>query len=206
MLQEGLLAPQALEHADLQQRLDELIARVRKHPALECYFIADEPSAAAFPALARLVAYLREKDPDHYAYINLFPSYADNAQLGTKGDTVTAYREHLRQFIEIVKPSVLSYDHYHFLKSGDGGHYFLNLGLIREAALQAHIPFMNIVQASHGLSIWRPVSTDELRWLVYTTLAYGAAALATTCTGGRSRTPDCIRRGRRPHWPTQPPC
>ena len=62
------------------------------------YFITDEPSASAFPALGKLVAYLRQRDPAHLAYINLFPTYANNEQLGTKGDTVTAYREHLRQY------------------------------------------------------------------------------------------------------------
>ena len=71
---------------------------MRAHPALYAYFITDEPNAAQFPALGRLVAYLRERDPAHLAYINLFPTYATNEQLGNTGDTVTAYREHLRQY------------------------------------------------------------------------------------------------------------
>ena len=96
-----------------------LIARVRHHPALYDYFITDEPSAANFPALGKLVAYLRERDPAHLAYINLFPTYANNEQLGTKGDTVTAYREHLRQYVDIVKPGLISYDHYQFSVKGD---------------------------------------------------------------------------------------
>ena len=52
----------------------------------------------------------------HLAYINLFPTYANSEQLGTKGDVETAYREHLQQFVDVVKPALISYDHYHFLR------------------------------------------------------------------------------------------
>ena len=113
-LRDGLLSPATLDNSTQREKLDALIARVRNHPALYSYYITDEPSAAEFPPLGKLVAYLRERDPAHLAYINLFPTYANNDQLGTSGDTVTAYREHLRQYVEIVKPSLISYDHYQF--------------------------------------------------------------------------------------------
>ncbi len=159
--------------------LDATIERVRNHPALYSYHLTDEPSAARFPQLGRLVAYLRKKDPGHLAYINLFPTYASNEQLGTKGDTTTAYREHLRQFIEVVKPSLISYDHYTFFKNSDGDQYFLNLALIREASLKAGLPFLNIIQAcdSPGEG-WRGPGENELRWLTYTSLAYGANGIS----------------------------
>ena len=86
-------------------------------------FLTDEPSAAAFADGGRLVAYLRQRDPGRVAYINLFPTYANNQQLGTQGDTVTAYREHLRRYVEQVKPDLISYDHYHFAVNGDNGQY-----------------------------------------------------------------------------------
>jgi hypothetical protein len=89
-LQDDLLSPQVLDNPALRAKLDALVARVRKHPALYDYFVCDEPTAADFPALGRLVAYLHEHDPAHLAYINLLPTYANNKQLGTKGDTVTA--------------------------------------------------------------------------------------------------------------------
>src|SRR5262249_31687745 len=161
--------------------------------ALEAYYITDEPGERAFPGLGKLVAYLRERDPAHFAYINLYASYATAEQLGvsadpaerarvgipqnyagagTSGKTVSAYRAHLKKFIGIVKPDLLSYDHYHFLKSGDGAQYFLNLALIRTAALQANIPFLNTIQASTVEKAWRLPNAREVRWLVFTTLAY----------------------------------
>lgn len=178
MLQSPLLTPASLDDPAKQAELDALVARVKNHPALEAYFLRDEPSAGDFPALGRLVAYLRERDPAHLAYINLFPTYANNQQLGTEGDTVTAYRDHLRQYIEVVKPGLISYDHYHFFKDNDGDQYFLNLGLIREYALGAGLPFLNIIQASTVVESWRRPNAEELRWLVYTTLAYGGRGIS----------------------------
>ena len=178
MLQDPLLTPAALDDPTQKVKLDALISRVRNHPALEAYFLRDEPSAGDFPALGRLVAYLRERDPAHLAYINLFPTYANNEQLGTEGDTVPAYREHLRQFIETVKPQLISYDHYHFFKHQDGEQYFLNLAMIRDAAFGAKLPFLNIVQTSTVVDAWRMPNASELRWLVYTTLAYGGRGIS----------------------------
>lgn len=73
-LTDSLLSPAALDDPAQREKLDALIARVRRHPALYDYFITDEPNAANFPALGKLVAYLRERDPAHLAYINLFTS------------------------------------------------------------------------------------------------------------------------------------
>ena len=177
-LQDGLLTPESLDNPAQRSKLDTLISRVRNHPALYSYFITDEPSAAAFPALRRLVAYLRQRDPGHLAYINLFPTYASNEQLGTKGDKITAYREHLRQYMDVVKPSLVSYDHYQFSKQGDTADYFLNLMMIRRVTLEARVPFLNIVQACTWTPSMRVPAPDELRYLIYTTLAYGGQGIS----------------------------
>ncbi len=182
LLQESsLLSPMAksLDDPAKKAELDALIERVRKHPALYAYFIMDEPNASQFADLGRIVSYLRERDPAHLAYINLFPTYASNKQLGNQGDVVTAYREHLQQFVAVVKPDLISYDHYHFHANGkDGDQYFLNLGMIRQTALDAGLPFLNIVQACSWTPSRRVPNGDELRWLTYTSLAYGAQGLS----------------------------
>ncbi|MBU6400419.1 MAG: hypothetical protein KGS61_08890 [Verrucomicrobia bacterium] len=177
-LTDGLLAPASLDNPEKRQALDALITRVRRHPALFDYFITDEPSAGQFAGLGRLIAYLRERDPAHLAYINLFPTYANNQQLGTSGDTVPAYREYLRRFVAEVQPALLSWDHYQFAVGRDTPDYFLNLAMIRQAAQQAGVPFLNIVQACTWTRVRRVPNPDELRYLVYTTLAYGAQGIS----------------------------
>jgi len=178
MLKDDLLSPNNLNNLVQRAKLDALINRVKNNPSMEAYYIADEPNASAFPGLGRLVAYLRERDPNHFAYINLSPVYATNKQLGTTGTPAEAYQEYLRRYIDEVKPSLISYDHYHFFKSGDGNQYFLNLELIRQAALEHALPFLNVIQASTVEDTWRLVSANELRWLVYTTVAYGGRGIS----------------------------
>lgn len=185
LLTSELLQPAVLDDPAKREALDALIMRVRQHPGFYAYQLSDEPGAAQFPALSRLVAYLRERDPAHLAYINTFPTYANNEQLGIKGNTADAYSEYLRQFVEVVRPGLLSYDHYHFTNAGDEPQFFLNLALARKRALSAGIPLMSIVQAS----AWgatplaspagpRAPNGDEVRFLVYTTLAYGAQGIS----------------------------
>ena len=185
LLTADVLTHTSLDHADKHAELDALIERVKKHPAFYAYHLFDEPPAAYFPGLARIVGYLREHDPEHLAYINLLPTYANNEQLGTPGAKVAAYTEHLRQYVDVVKPAVLSYDHYQFTNAGDTPDYFLNLALMREKALASGLPFLNIVQAAS----WGPTENaspqsprvpgpDEMRFLVYTTLAYGAQGIS----------------------------
>lgn len=180
-----LMRLDVLDNPQAKAELDALIARVKDHPALYSYHLTDEPDAGKFPKLGRIVAYLREKDPGTLAYINLLPTYASNAQLGTEGDKVTAYRKHLDRYVGEVKPDLISYDHYQFTRSGDAGDYFLNLELIRRKALAADVPFLNIVQSSswvpgeaaspHSPRVPGP---DELRFLVNTSLAYGAQGIS----------------------------
>ena len=177
-LHDPLLSPDSLNNPQQQAKLDALIDRVRNHPALYSYFIVDEPSAAAFPALGKMVAFLRTRDPVHLAYINLFPTYAANEQLGTKGDVTTAYQSYLRQYLEIVKPSLVSYDHYQFTVRGDNSDYFLNLAMVRSAAQKAGMPFLNIVQACTWAPDMRVPGPDEVRFLLYTTLAYGGQGIS----------------------------
>ena len=178
-LHNDLLTPASLDDPKRREQLDALIARVAKHPALYSYYIIDEPNASQFPALGRLVAYLRQCDPAHLAYINLFPTYASNEQLGTQGDVATAYREHLRLYVEQVKPALISYDHYQFRLKDDSDQYFLNLAMIRRAAQDAAMPFLNIVQAcTWAPTAMRVPNANELRYLVYSTLAYGAQGIS----------------------------
>ena len=170
--------PTSLDDPARRARIDAVIDQVKDHPAMYAYNIFDEPGANQFSGLARMVSYLRERDPDHLAHINLFPTYASSELLGTTGDTTAAYREHLCQYLDVVKPELISHDHYHLFADHDGDEYYLNLALIREAAMKAGVPFLNVVQACSLGSSHRVPNGDEGRYLAYTTLAYGGMGLS----------------------------
>ena len=178
----------------------EAVAAAKGHPALYVYSLADEPPATAFQEVSRLVEWLRRQDPDHAAWVNLLPTYANHQQLGVGGkegeakrfgfanDVIASYWEHVRLFGEIVRPAFLSYDHYQFRTSGDTSNYFLNLGIIRQSASARRLPFWNGVQAC----TWTPgklasprspriPGPGEMRFLVYSTVAYGAQGIYYYC-------------------------
>lgn len=199
LLWDEALYPRSLDDPEWNLRLNALIERVKTHPGLEGYFLVDEPNPEHLPLWERMVAYLKERDPDHLAYINQWPIYANPDMLGLSDEdvkrarkelpsnfrgigryekSIAAYREYLRRYVQRVKPELISYDHYNLLTEGDGWKYFLNMALIREAAQSADIPFVNIVQASSIEDSHRLPDKDEIRWLVYTTLAYGGRGIS----------------------------
>jgi hypothetical protein len=157
---------------------DATVNSIRNNPALYAYYITDEPSASQFAGLASTVSHLHTLDPNHVAYINLFPNYADpTTQLGTPGYS-EPYIEYLNRYISTVKPSLLSYDNYQFFTNRDGPDYFKNLAMISYKAKQANIPFVNIVQAASWDPSVRVPNGNELRYLYYTSLAYGAQGVS----------------------------
>ncbi len=168
--EEDLLRPAALDDPAKRQELDKMISAVREQPAMEAYFLRDEPSASEFKNLARLVAYITERDNKHLTYINLLPSYSFAG--------VPKYEEYIRGFIKTVHPQLISYAHYPFLKTADLPEYFLNLAVVRREALAAKLPFMTIIQASDFDHNWRLPTASELRWSVYTSLAYGSKGIS----------------------------
>ena len=172
---------------DDPKSVEKFAARIdaaKEQPALYLYHHTDEPPATKFAALAQVRQWLLARDPAHGTWLNLLPTYANNKQLGVDGPILTAYREHVKRFGEVYQPDFYSYDHYQFSNGGDGLNYFLNLAIIRENAVARGIPFINGVQACTWVpgelaspSSPRIPTQDEMRYLVYTTLANGAQGI-----------------------------
>ena len=166
------------------QEIEATVRRIKDHPALYIYRQCDEPWEGLFADLSRMRDWLHERDPNHPTWVNLLPTYANNEQLGVEGEIICAYVEHVRRFCETYRPEVMSYDHYQFNNGFDTPNYLLNLSIVREAAAAQGVPFVNGVQAC----TWSPGTAaspgapripgpDEMRYLVYTTLAYGAQGI-----------------------------
>jgi hypothetical protein len=131
------------------------------------WWIRDEPCATDFPALARVVDALRRIDPEREVMINLFPTYANSTQLGTK-----TYQEHLDKFIETVKPPYISYDHYHFQKTGTRKGFFENIEIIRDTAIANEIDPMLIILLTEHMS-YADLTKYQIEWEVNMCLTYG---------------------------------
>jgi hypothetical protein len=180
-------------------QLDDLVKKTKSNSAIEGYFIVDEPNTNLFDDCKLLMSYFKRNDPGKLVYINLFPLYASESQLGVSVDkidtrrlsyprnihgigannkTVIAYAEYLRQYISIVQPQLISYDHYHLFEKGDTKNYFLNLAMVAHVSKESNIPFLNIIQASQATKDWTLPTEKEIRFQVYTTLAYGGRGIS----------------------------
>ncbi|MBX3025566.1 hypothetical protein KF840_11735 [bacterium] len=157
---------------DWRAGVDAVVGEVGGHPALDGYFLVDEPGRDQFPDLGLIVARLRQADPTRVPYVNLLPDYLGSEALGT--DT---YAEHLDAFMAEVQPSLLSLDYYPFLEGGDRDTFFVDLAMVRERARAAGIPWLLIVQAMpHGG--YRDPTPGELSWQVFNGMAFGAGAIS----------------------------
>jgi hypothetical protein len=135
--------------------------------------LRDEPGANLFPGLATVAGLVRELAPGKWAYINLFPDYADNDQLNATG-----YQDYLERFINTVHPTTLSYDSYDLLDNGSlRENFWSNLESMRAVAKKYNLPFWNIVLSVAHFS-YRELSAADLRFEVYSSLAYGVRGIA----------------------------
>ncbi|MGV3534058.1 MAG: hypothetical protein ACO1QR_16940 [Chthoniobacteraceae bacterium] len=156
-----------------RERVQSLVQEVGSHPAVYGYNLRDEPSAKLFPGLAKVASFIHELAPGKWAYINLFPNYASPEQLGTKD-----YPSYLEEFVATCKPTTLSYDHYALLDDGSlRPGYWSNLTQMRDAAKKHGLPFWNIVLATAHFN-YREVTAADLRFQVYSTLAWGGRGIA----------------------------
>ncbi len=149
------------------------IKPLAKNPAVYGYYLRDEPPTTFFPGLSSVASVVHELAPDKWAYINLFPNYAENWQLAA-----SSYEEYLEKFVAACHPQQLSYDHYALMDDGslrEG--YWRNLEQMRVASKKYNLPFWNIVLSVAHFN-YREPSAADLRFEVYSSLASGARGLA----------------------------
>ena len=183
------------KYVDAVDLLHEVVRDYSGYPALLGYHIVDEPNSGAFPALAEIREMLSELDPVHESYFNLFPNYATKEMLGNP-----TYYDHLYEFVTKVKPEILSYDHYHFIKGKpmeqvkfederqnqifaaafqkvERAGFFDNIEDAKAVSEQTGVPFMVIILVTeHGP--YRNLTEAEIRWEVFQSLCYGAKRIS----------------------------
>lgn len=161
------------EIADLTKSIDATVKDFSKYPALWGYYVIDEPSAVLYDKIAFASSYFLKKDPRHIPFVNLLPTYGSRDQLGRPD-----YKTYVDDFMKTVKPKVLSFDNYTLFKDNDSirEDYFENLEIIRSASLKYSVPFHSII-LSVPHECYRDPSLNDLRWEVYTALAYGAKGI-----------------------------
>ncbi len=147
------------------------------YPACWGYMLHDEPKAEIFPDLRYMVNHLRRVRTGKLGFINLLPAYAGAAKLGTH-----TYEEYVARYVREVNPDVLCVDYYPMMKPHLDGRdgYCSNLAILRKYALRKNIPFWNFFNAMPFGSFSDPTEA-QIRWQIYTSLAYGAKGVLYFC-------------------------
>lgn len=161
---------------DFENRTEEFVAKVKDHPGLGGYFLADEPGTGSFEWLAEWVESIRKIDLDttHLLYVNLLPIYAFSGE--------EEYREHLETYCDKMPLPYISFDYYPVLWDKENERvvvspfWYQNLQMVADMAKKTGRRFSGFALATaHSLF---PVPTmAHLRFQTYTNLAYGAQSL-----------------------------
>ena len=143
--------------------------------------LRDEPGAQIFDLLAEAYDIYDAKTDDKIPYYNLFPSYANEQQLGTK-----TYEEHLKQFFDKVDPQLYaSVDIYPLnISYSINSDYFYNLDAFATECRTRGIPFGIYIQSVSFAATKRTPDEQEMRWQAYCALSFGAKDIQyfTYCT------------------------
>jgi len=93
---------------ELKSEPEKTAKRFKNHPALEGYYLADEPGKTQFQELADWAKRLKAFDDKHYSFVNLFPNINSNqSKFGTKD-----YKEYIGTFDNLFPAPYLSFDFY----------------------------------------------------------------------------------------------
>ena len=156
-----------------QEEVDRVVEEVVNdykdyHHIIKGWWVQDEPEVARFEIVGKIVKAFRKFAPQHVTMVNLYPTYAEDSKLlGTP-----TYEEYVKLFIEQVDPHYLSYDHYHFMKSGDRLDFFKNLEIIRKEGIENGLAQMLIVLLTEHLK-YVNVTKEQIAWEVNMSLTYG---------------------------------
>ncbi|HEX5552126.1 MAG TPA: hypothetical protein VFX43_02675 [Chitinophagaceae bacterium] len=148
------------------RNLPGLIKKVNKNPAVYGYHLKDEPAPGQIAGLARAVAMIKKLAPGKFPYVNLLPGAGKD------------YLAYLEQFVNVCKPTVISYDRYSLGEDGKfSTSFWENIAVIRNVALQHNIPFWNTILTSAHWQ-YREVTAADLRLEMFGSLVYGAKGIA----------------------------
>ncbi len=157
---------------------DELITatsktvnRVKNHPGLYGYYIADEPGVEKFSQKSQIVQTVQKLDREHPTYINLFPNYATQSQLGAN-----SYQHYLESYLKTVPTPFFSFDFYPVKGNTVDSKWYSNLEDVRNASLKFNKPFWGFANATIFGQHKQPTLAG-LKLQQYSNLLYGAKGL-----------------------------
>ena len=174
-----------------RQIIDDTMAQIAKfasHPAYAGQLFIDEPSVSLYDTLGEFISVYRQTYADKLAYVNMLPLYAVSSS--------ESYINNYNNWISKVNPSMYSYDSYPLIdyNPSESGYememdsYYYNLDLLRTKTLEQSIPMWSFVctvgyesGANSSEPSRRTPSREDLRWEVFSNLAFGSKGIQYYC-------------------------
>lgn len=174
-----------INEEDIRAKFKAVYERIGKHPAVNGYSLRDEPNVNYFENLNKIKNIIRELDAEHECYINLYPNYANEQQMG-----VPTYEEYAEEFAKQLSPDWIGYDHYAIYNDNAAmvpDRYWNNMNIIRNVAQKYGLNFRFIL-LSVGHFNYRVPTKADLNFQAFSAIAYGAKCIeyftyATPCIG-----------------------
>jgi hypothetical protein len=132
-------------------KLLQAAQKLKDDPAVFGYFVSDRRSRSAFPGFAKTARAFEAADPNHPT---LFINRAEYNQFP--------------EFVDVVKPMVLDYYHYHWWPKNHPERYFLYLRMFRDLSVKHDMPQMRCLGSNNP--------PEKIRQSMYCSLAYGVQA------------------------------
>lgn len=157
------------------------IAAYSSHPAYAGQLFMDEPGKPLFGAVKDFVNTYKSAYADKQWLVNMFPTYA------TGGIQAASYDDYMDTWLETIQPNYYSYDSYPCLESGgEIFDYYYNLDLVRSKTRALEIPFWGFIQTlkignTPGVPDKREPTREDIRWQVFSNLAFGAKGIQYFC-------------------------
>ena len=158
-----------------------LVTQSMPHAGGQAWLVHDEPNRLQMPNIAKAALWLRQKSPHTLVYGNIFPSYA-SAQLlyGNTSQPHYAWSTYIDDYLTIIKPDILMYDHYPFeTTGGTKKSFFSDLMIARNKAMTANIPYFTFLQSWANAAVnMRLPSESDVRMQAFSHLAAGYSGFA----------------------------
>nr|MBQ4317833.1 hypothetical protein [Clostridia bacterium] len=154
------------------------------HPAVWGIDAGDEPSALDFPHYGKVIAAMEKAFENQFAYLNLYPNYASvvqNNAVETVNQLGTAtYDEHIKRYCECVPADYICYDFYPCNVPKLVLQHYQNLRIVADACRDTGRSMWIVLQVnSRSKDLF--LTTDQLRYQAFSSMAFGAENIIWAC-------------------------
>ena len=175
------------QNAQLIENAMTAIETYYQYPAYAGQLLIDEPNRSKFETVNAFIEAYEQNYPGKQWHVNMFPSYAE-------GGAGVPYLQYVDDWMEMVQPNYYSYDSYPRLVPDENNpftryeieDYYYNLDVLRAKTAERNIPLWSFIQTlgisgTPGVADKRTPSREDIRWQVFTNLAFGVKGLQYFC-------------------------